>query len=354
MKNDHYISQLLKILDLDEELGKVNTALRAKTTEINNVNHELREMDQKIQMMGKPIKYSEPVLRYQDFIGPSYHLIGIVLASIKLGIISFIGLGLLSIIVPLINSMTSRLTTAATLWIFGDKATDILALFTFLLLNMMMWLVIVNSKWLLTYLYKYYLNKVRDKKVSLQVYELNKSEYLNKLMKDEERVQKELVFKDKLNRDKVVLLRRIESLKTEESLLESSKQTLMQKISSIYDALNILSKYRNFNAVCSFIENFQIERCYEFTGPSGAYSLYEQEIQNKKLEELMEKSLKVSSEIKQQNDLNTRMAFQMQAQNEVDRMMALSKELDAPYVEDESAQLLREINERLDKSGFKR
>ena len=107
------------------------------------------------------------------------------------------------------------------------------------------------------------LNNSSKNDVSRRAYEQQLQNYDRAVKQDQYRVSEELKRKQRLQEISFLLKEKIYKTR---SILEQ-----------YYDKNIIFPKYRNLVSICSFYEYFSSGRCTDFTGPQGAYNIFEQE-----------------------------------------------------------------------------
>ena len=89
-------------------------------------------------------------------------------------------------------------------------------------------------------------------------------------------------------------LKEYDSLLLEKNKMKDSLSKLYEMKDKFYSDDVIYAKYRNLAALSTIKEYLESERCYELTGPDGAYNKYDLEEQNNriitKLDQLVDKS----------------------------------------------------------------
>lgn len=89
-------------------------------------------------------------------------------------------------------------------------------------------------------------------------------------------------------------LKEYDSLLLEKNKMKDSLSKLYEMKDKFYSDDVIYAKYRNLAAISTIKEYLESERCYELTGPDGAYNKYDLEEQNNriitKLDQLVDKS----------------------------------------------------------------
>lgn len=107
---------------------------------------------------------------------------------------------------------------------------------------------------------KYFIDKSNDSAKQ----QSHDEKYAREKKEDQKRVDEENVIKKRL-----VALR---------SDLEAQARQTQETLDQYYGLNLIYPKYRNLNAICSFYEYFDSERCTELKGHEGAYGIYELEV----------------------------------------------------------------------------
>lgn len=109
-----------------------------------------------------------------------------------------------------------------------------------------------------------------DREQTKSEYKQNEQQY-NELVKREEiRVRRELALRTELcNQLQKVI---------------SERDKTQSALKAIYDIGLIHPKYRYMVAVSSFFDYFDTGRCLSFTGPGGAYAVYEEDLRFQRLE----------------------------------------------------------------------
>lgn len=100
--------------------------------------------------------------------------------------------------------------------------------------------------------------------------------------------QENKLIEQKNEKNRQAAMIQVQYLQEEKDIVEKSIEQAKQMLDSYY-SLNIIHKnYRDLTAVSSFYQYLDSERCYQLTGPDGAYNKYEDELLHKQILEKLD------------------------------------------------------------------
>ncbi len=215
-----------------EETKKYLQYVKKLEVYLYTLNQTMSKNDCKIASLGKPVEYTQPTMvGYMALVGPIMAMGGGIVALLALFVILFApGRSMGDLLFDLIFNLEIVIAPfKAIIWGLGGAViTAIVAIIVF------------------------YFKHRKDV-----------DEYYADLASDRRKVEKEN--------------EQIKELEKQNKRLDSEFTKTFCLLEELYDMNVLFPKYRDLVSVTTLCEYFEAERCFDLTGPSGAYNIYEYE-----------------------------------------------------------------------------